>query len=155
MALEILQRDDLSIYVLAGVPKSFRKKLQKLVSDEVRAGQEGGVLPLEDELVEWVVARLKEDKRRNHERTSGSAALWRAYRALGAARYHLKDHDLEPHVRAVRDEVEHLWQRVSPLFQAQLRAEQGAEQALEANGETATAGLIFPEAPVKGVDPAW
>lgn len=129
MAPEILQRDDLSIYVVAGVPKSFRKKLQKFVSDEARSDQEGEVLLLEDELAEWVVARIQGEKRRSHERTPGSAALWRAYRALSAARYHLKDHDMEPDVRAVRDEVELLWQRVSPLFRAQEEAAAAAAAA--------------------------
>jgi hypothetical protein len=123
MSTEILQRNDLSIYVVAGVPKSFRKKLQRVVGEEARRGAGGAVILLDDALAEWVVARMQDEKRPRHVRTPGSAALWRAYRALSAARYHLKDDDLEPDVRAIRDEVELLWQRVSPLFAAELADE--------------------------------
>jgi hypothetical protein len=126
MVAEILQRDDLSIYVVAGVPKSFRKKLQTFVQEEARGDRAGEILLLEDELAEWLVARVQEEKRRSHERTPGSAALWRAYRALSAARYHLKDQEMEADVRALRDEVELLWQRVSPLFRTQEAAEAAA-----------------------------
>jgi HSP90 family molecular chaperone len=134
MATDILERDDLSIYVVAGVPKSFRKKLQHFVHAEAHRDRGGEVLLLEDELAEWLMARVQEDRRRSHERTPGSAALWRAYRALSAARYHLKDQEMEPEVRAIRDEVELLWQRVSPLFQAR-EAEATASAAADAAGE--------------------
>ena len=42
MASEMLQRDDLSVYVVAGVPRSFRKKLQKFVDKESKT--EGGTM---------------------------------------------------------------------------------------------------------------
>ena len=43
-----------------------------------------------------------------------SSALWRAYRALSAARYHLQGHPLEDSVRQVRGSVEELWQETTP-----------------------------------------
>lgn len=113
MASEMLQRDDLSVYVVAGVPKSFKKKLQKFVDSESKST--GETMLLDDELTEWVVARLRGDKRRSHERTPASSALWRAFRALSAARYHLQEHDSEPEVRELRNRVEALWRDVSPL----------------------------------------
>ncbi len=113
MASEMLQRDDLSVYVLAGVPRSFKKKLTKFVEDEAK--EDGDLMLLDDEITEWVVARLQGDKRRSHEKTPGSAALWRAYRALSAARYHLQDEEAEATIRRLRKEVEELWQSVSPV----------------------------------------
>jgi len=114
MASEMLERDDLSIYVVAGVPKSFKKKLQKFVDAESKT--RGEVMLLDDELTGWVVARLKGQKRRSHEQTPASSALWRSYEALSAARYHLQDQPLEAKVRKVRDLIEELWRDTSPLF---------------------------------------
>ncbi|MEX2526628.1 MAG: hypothetical protein WEA09_03245 [Gemmatimonadota bacterium] len=123
MASEMLERDDLSIYVVAGVPKSFKKKLQKFVDAESKA--EGDVMLLEEELTEWVLSRLRGEKRRSHERTPASAALWRAFRALSAARYHLQDDELESRVRELRSQVEELWRDTSPLFPEE---EEGLEE---------------------------
>jgi hypothetical protein len=114
MASEMLQRDDLSIYVVAGVPKSFKKKLQKFVGTESKA--EGDVMLLDEEMTDWVLARVRGEKRRSHEQTPASAALWRAYRALSAARYHLQDQPIEKKIRELRDEIELLWRDTSPLF---------------------------------------
>jgi len=114
MSSEILERDDLSIYVVAGVPKSFRKKLQKFVEQESR--NEGNVMLLDEQLTEWIVARVQGDKRRSHEQTPGSSALWRAYRAMSAARYHLQEHPgLEPRVRDLRNQIEEVWREASPV----------------------------------------
>jgi hypothetical protein len=115
MASEMLQRDDLSVYVVAGVPKSFKKKLQKFVDSESKSS--GDTMLLDDEMTEWVVARLRGDKRRSHEQTPASAALWRAYRALSAARYHLQEGEMEVAVRDLRTRVEALWRDTSPLHQ--------------------------------------
>lgn len=123
MASEMLERDDLSIYVVAGVPKSFKKKLQKFVDTESKS--EGDVMLLEEELTEWVLSRLRGEKRRSHERTPASAALWRAFRALSAARYHLQDDELESRVRELRSQVEELWRDTSPLFPEE---EEGLEE---------------------------
>jgi hypothetical protein len=114
MASEMLQREDLSIYVVAGVPKSFKKKLQKFVGAESKS--EGDVMLLDEEMSDWVLARVRGEKRRSHEQTPASSALWRAYRALSAARYHLQDQEVEGRIREIRDEVEHLWREASPLF---------------------------------------
>lgn len=128
MASEMLQRDDLSVYVIAGVPKSFKKKLQKFVEDESKT--EGDVMLLDEEMTEWTVARLRGDKRRSHEQTPASSALWRAYRALSAARYHLQDQPLESRIRKLRGEVETLWRDTSPLHE--IEEEEEEEEAVAA-----------------------
>ncbi len=126
MASEMLQRDDLSVYVLAGVPRSFKKKLQKFVDKESKT--EGGTMLLDEEMTDWVVARLRGEKRRNHEQTPTSSALWRAYRALSAARYHTQDPELEAKMRELRSQIEQLWMDTSPLHEEELEEEQdGAE----------------------------
>lgn len=115
MASELLQRDDLSVYIIGGVPRSFRKKLQKFVEKESKS--DGGTMLLDEEMAEWVVTRMQGEKRRSHERTPTSAALWRAYRALAAARYHIQDPEMEAKVRTLRNEIEELWREVSPLHE--------------------------------------
>ena len=113
MSLEMLQRDDLSIYIVAGLPKSFKKKLHKFVGSESKS--EGEVMLLDEEMAEWVLAQVKGEKRRSHEQTPGSSALWRAYRALSAARYHLQDQPIEADIRVLRDQIEELWRSTSPM----------------------------------------
>ena len=125
MASEMLPRDDISVYAVAGVPRSFKKKLSKFVEKEAK--ESGEVMLLDEEMTEWVVARLRGEKRRSHEQTPSSAALWRAFRALSAARYHLQEHELEGRVRKLRNEVEELWQRVSPLHGEEKEEEEGGE----------------------------
>ncbi len=115
MASEMLEREDLSIYVVAGVPKSFKKKLQKFVGSESKS--DGDVMLLDEEMTEWVLAQVKGEKRRSHEKTPGSSALWRAYRALSAARYHLQDQPIEAKIRNLRDQIEELWRDTSPLHE--------------------------------------
>lgn len=113
MASEMLQRDDLSVYVVAGVPKSFKKKLQKFVEKESKS--DGDVMLLDEEMTDWVLSRVQGEKRRSHEQTPASAALWRAYRALSAARYHLQDQPIEGKIREIREQIEELWRETSPL----------------------------------------
>lgn len=124
MASEMLQREDLSIYVVAGVPKSFKKKLQKFVGTESKS--EGDVMLLDEEMSDWVLARVRGEKRRSHEQTPASSALWRAYRALSAARYHLQEQGVEGRIREIRDEVEELWREASPLFRVEPEEEPAA-----------------------------
>lgn len=131
MAAEMLEREDLSVYVIAGVPRSFKRKLQKFVEDESKA--DGDVMLVDDEMTEWVLARLRGEKRPSRERTPASAALWRAYRALSAARYHLQDQPEEKRVREMRAEIEELWREISPRFEEE--EEEGEEG--EATGEEA------------------
>lgn len=125
MASEMLQRDDISVYIVAGVPKSFKKKLQKFVEKESKTT--GDVMLLDDEMTEWVVARMRGEKRRSHEQTPASAALWRAYRALSAARYHLQDQPMEKKVRDIRNQIEELWRDTSPLHEEPEEAEAEVE----------------------------
>ena len=113
MASEFYQRDDLSIYVVAGVPRNFKTTIASLVKDATK--DSGEVKQVNEEMTDWFLAKLRENGRRSHERTPASAALWRAYRALSAARYHLQDKSLEDEVRDLRNEIEDLWNRVSPL----------------------------------------
>ncbi len=124
MRLEILGRDDLSVYVVSGVPKSFKKKLVKYLNDESGGG--GDLMLLDQEMTEWVLARLKGEKRRSHEQTPASSALWRAYRALSAARYHLNDEPMEERVRELRREIEELWRAISPIHAV---SEEDAEES--------------------------
>lgn len=115
MAAEMLERADLSVYVIGGVPRSFKRKLQKFVEQEAK--DEGDVLLVDEELTDWVLARLRGEKRPSREQTPASAALWRAYRALSAARYHLQHQpEEEERVRKLRVQVEALWRDVSPRF---------------------------------------
>ncbi|HEU5210637.1 MAG TPA: hypothetical protein VFU06_14685 [Longimicrobiales bacterium] len=116
MSAELLEREDLTVYVLAGVPKSFKRKLSKIIEDESRG--EGGVVQLDEELQEWVLAQLRDEKRQPRDRTPASKALWRAFSALSAARYHLQDHPAEEdRVRELRRMVEDLWREISPMFE--------------------------------------
>lgn len=113
---EILERDDLSLYVVAGVPRSFRKQLQAFV--EQQAKQDGAALLVDEEFSEWMLARLRDEKRPRNKRTPASRALWRAYSALSAARYYLEDESAEEEqVRELRRRVEELWRELSPMFE--------------------------------------
>ena len=113
MASEIFLRDDLSIYVLAGVPKSFKSTLETMVKESTDGS--GEVKVVNREMTDWVLAKLRGSGRRSFERNPASAALWRAYRALCAARYHLHNEALEEQVRELRTQIEELWNFVSPL----------------------------------------
>ncbi len=128
MASEMLQRDDLSVYVVAGVPKSFKKKLQKFVEKESKS--DGDVMLLDEEMTDWVLSRVQGEKRRSHEQTPASAALWRAYRALSAARYHLQDQPIEGKIREIREQIEELWRDTSPLHEV-VEEEVAAEEELD------------------------
>jgi hypothetical protein len=132
MASEMLQRDDLSVYVVAGVPKSFKKKLQKFVEKESKS--DGDVMLLDEEMTDWVLSRVQGEKRRSHEQTPASAALWRAYRALSAARYHLQDQPIEGKIREIREQIEELWRETSPLHEEEEEVEEeGGEELDEAS----------------------
>jgi hypothetical protein len=110
---EILQRDDLSLYVVAGVPKYFKKTLCDLV--KANAKGDGAVKLVDSEMTDWILTKLREKARRRYQQTPASAALWRAFRALSAARYHLSDPETRAEVQELRDQVERLWTAASPL----------------------------------------
>lgn len=124
MGAEMLERDDLTMYVIAGVPKSFKSKLQKFVEKEAKQG--GDVLLVDPDMTEWMLARLRDEKRPSRNRTPASQALWRAYSALSAARYHLQDQTEEEKVRELRRAVEDLWRQLSPMF-----PDEGADEEAE------------------------
>ncbi|HSJ25277.1 MAG TPA: hypothetical protein VK929_11435 [Longimicrobiales bacterium] len=116
MSAELLERDDISVYIIAGVPKSFKRKLAAFVAEEAK-DDEGQVMLLDDALAEWVVSRLADEKRPSSKRTPASRALWRAFSALSAARYHLQhSEEDEEKVRELRARVEELWRETSPMF---------------------------------------
>jgi hypothetical protein len=118
MAAGILERQDLSLYVVAGVPRSFRPTLQEFIRREAK--HDGDVLLIDEDLAEWLLARLRDEKRPRAKRTPAARALWRAYSALSAARYYLQDEaEEEEQVRHLRSRVEELWREVSPMFDDQ------------------------------------
>lgn len=126
MAHELAERDDLSVYVIGGVPRSFKRKLQKFVEKEAK--ENGDVMLLDEEFTEWVVARLRNEKRRGRDRTPASAALWRAFAALSAARYHLQHSpEEESRVRELRNQVEVVWRELSPMFEEEEEEEEEGE----------------------------
>lgn len=127
MGVDIVERDDISVYLVAGVPKSFKRKLQKFVEKEAK--EDGDVYMLDDELSEWVISRIRNEKRGGRDRTPASAALWRAYAALSAARYHLQHSpEEEGRVRELRNNVEEIWRELSPMFEEEEEEEEeGAE----------------------------
>jgi len=115
MAREWLERDDLSVFVLAGAPKGFNRRLKAFLQKELGDGAES--LRVNDDLSEWVLARVQGEYRRDSQRSPASRALWRAFRALAAARYHLRgDAKREAQLRKLRDQVEGYWIATSPML---------------------------------------
>ncbi len=115
MGVDVVERDDISVYLVAGVPKSFKRKLQKFVEQEAK--ETGDIYMLDEELSDWVIARVRNEKRGGRDRTPATAALWRAFSALSAARYHLQHSPVEEgRVRELRNQVEEIWRDLSPMF---------------------------------------
>lgn len=115
VAHEWLEQDDLSVYVISDVPRSFHKELKNLLHEQ--QGDQVEVLRLDDDLSNWVLARVRGAKRQSSNRSPASEALWRAFRALSAARYHLKgDPEMDSRIRSLRDDVEELWHETSPMY---------------------------------------
>lgn len=115
MAREWLERDDLSVFVVAGAPKGFNRRLKAFLQKEL--GDDTESLRVKDDLSEWVLARIQGEYRRDSQRSPASRALWRAFRALAAARYHLRgDEKREAQLRKLRDKVETYWIETSPML---------------------------------------
>jgi hypothetical protein len=115
MSSEILEREDLSVYVIAGVPRSFKAKLRQFVQKESK--KDGDIILVDSELTEWIISRLRDEKRPGKMRTPASRALWRAFSALSAARYHMMNQgEQEERVLELRRKVEELWRESSPMF---------------------------------------
>ena len=128
MGADIVERDDISVYLVAGVPKSFKRKLQKYVEGEAK--ENGDVYMLDDQLADWVIARIRNEKRGGRDRTPATAALWRAFSALSAAGYHLQHSpEEEERVRELRNQVEEIWRELSPMF------DEGEEEGEGEGGE--------------------
>jgi hypothetical protein len=81
---------------------------------------------LADGFADWVISRLADEKRPRSNRTPASKALWSAFSALSAARYHLQHSEEEERVRELRQKVEELWRETSPMFPEEGAAEEGA-----------------------------
>jgi hypothetical protein len=114
MAHEWLERDDLSVFVVAGVPKSFNRELQQLVQKE--HGDEAVSLRVHEDLAPWILTRVRGHYRPTSSASLASNALWRAFRALAAARYHVRgDPKLSQKLRELRDQVEKHWAALSPM----------------------------------------
>ena len=113
MAQDWLERDDLSVFVVAGAPKGFNKALKELLGNG--SGEEGESLRVKDDLADWVLARVQSDYRKSAWQTPASKALWRAFRALAAARYHVRaDPERAEELREIREQVERHWAEVKP-----------------------------------------
>ena len=115
MAAAMLERDDLSVYIIGGVPRSFKAKLQKFVEKEAK--KDGEIMLVDPGMTDWILSKLRDEKRPSKDRTPASQALWRAFSALSAARYHLQDQSAnEERVRELRRHVEDMWREMSPMF---------------------------------------
>jgi hypothetical protein len=115
MAHDWLERDDVSVFVVAGVPKGFNRKLQETITEEY--GEKAVSMRVNDDLAEWILSKVRGEYRPASKRSTASRALWRAFRALAAARYHLRDDPaMSDEVRYLRDQVESHWMRVTPLM---------------------------------------
>jgi hypothetical protein len=91
--------------------------------------KDGDVILVDSELTQWMVAKLRDQKRPSRDRTPASRALWRAFSALSAARYHLQNQgETEDRVRELRRKVEDLWRELSPMFPEEEAATVAVEQ---------------------------
>jgi len=116
MAREWLENEGLSVYVVYGAPRGLDREIRAKLKEK---DEEYDLLKVDGDLEEWVLARVRGEKRHRNKRSPSSKALWRAFRALAAARYHLThDDDRATRVRDLRDQVEQLWLEVSPLHAA-------------------------------------
>jgi hypothetical protein len=84
---------------------------------EQESKKDGDAILVGPEMTDWFLAQLRDEKRPSRSRTPASRALWNAFSALSAARYHLQnDAEGEERVRELRRRVEELWREVSPMF---------------------------------------
>ena len=103
-----LDPETANVYIVPKVPKRFGEELGKLLSKEV--GEEIEPFRLDPDLSEWVVARASGKRSIKGARNPGVKALWRAFRALAAARYHFRtEPELAKELLEMRDRIEGLW----------------------------------------------
>jgi hypothetical protein len=113
MPHEWIETGEVTVFVVPKVKKSFDEGLAKLLKKEV--GEKVEPFRLDDDLTTWVADRTSGKRRAKGQRSPAAKALWRAFRALAAARYHLRqDPDGEKELRALRDQVEALWMEKAP-----------------------------------------
>ena len=88
--------------------------LQKFLREE--HGEDAASMRVNDDLAPWILSKVRGEYRPSSKRSGASRALWRAYRALAAARYHLRgDVNRSGRLRELRDEVETHWTDVTPM----------------------------------------
>jgi hypothetical protein len=113
MAGEWLEDGEVTVFVVPKVKKKFDEGLAKLLKKEL--GETVEPLRLDDDLTTWVAERAAGKNRSKGQKSPAAKALWRAFRALAAARYHLReDPDAEKELRDLRDRVEGLWMKKAP-----------------------------------------
>jgi hypothetical protein len=113
MSEQWLEDGDVTVFVIPKVKKDFDEKLARLLEKEVGGPVEP--LRLDDDLTTWVADRAAGKKRSKGQKSPAAKALWRAFRALAAARYHLReDPKSEKELRSLRDRVESLWMEKTP-----------------------------------------
>lgn len=108
MSQEWLDRGRANVYVIPKVEKGFGHDLGELLSRKL--GREIEPLRLDADLTDWVVARAAGKKRSKSDRSPGTKALWRAFRALAAARYHVREEaPLADELLKIRNRIEEMW----------------------------------------------
>jgi hypothetical protein len=108
-----LRKGEVSVFVVPKVKKQFDDSLARLLKKEL--GRTTEPLRLDDDLTAWVAERAAGKKRSKGQRSPAAKALWRSFRALAAARYHLReDPEAEQELRDLRDRVEVLWMAKAP-----------------------------------------
>ena len=113
MSEEWLEDGEVNVFVVPKVKKKFDGSLARILKKEV--GEPVEPLRRDDDFTTWVADRAAGKIRSKGQRSPAAKALWRAFRALAAARYHLReDPDAEKELRALRDRVESLWMDKTP-----------------------------------------
>ena len=103
-----LAKDRATVFVIPKVKKNFADALAALVEEET--GQKVDPIRLDDDLTEWAVTRVVGKARAKGQKKPSTKALWRAFRALAAARYHFREKpERQREVLELRDRIEALW----------------------------------------------
>jgi len=110
MSEEWIAPGEVTVFILPSVKKGFDDALKKLLRKET--GEDTVPVRLGKDLSEWVALHAVGRDRARGRRTPAEKALSRAFQALAAARYHLRnDAEAEKELRELRDRVETLWMK--------------------------------------------
>jgi hypothetical protein len=110
MSEERITPGEVTVFILPRVKRGFDDALKKLLRKET--GEDTQPVRLGNDLSEWVALHAVGRRRARGRRTPAEKALSRAFQALAAARYHLRnDAEAEKELRDLRDRVEALWMR--------------------------------------------